>query len=455
MNATDETMHPVSYYIRTFGCQMNVADSVDYARILEGLGCVRAESEESGDILVVNTCSVRAKAEERAVSYLGRVIQQRTETKGPGIQTGHRGIAFVGCMATVRGQEILKRFPEVRTIIPARELDTFKERILRAWPELKESSGPDTYPLLRPEEKFERFLPIIRGCINHCTYCIVPSARGDWLVSKPPDEIFDEVEKLLDSGVKSITFLGQNVCAYGLEIKNSTQSGFDFADLLSGIRDRFSDRDVWFKFLTSHPRDVTEYLIDVIASHECFSRHFHLPIQAGDDAVLERMGRGYKSSEYIETIGMIRRKIPEMRLSTDLIVGFPGEDEDAFEHTLDVVRKLRFDQAFTFLYSSRSGTPAEKWADPVPQDVKKQRLQILIGIQNQIALENASSKIGEERTVLIEGPSMRSSEDGMVAGRTREEEVVVLPGTSDDYGRRLNVRLIDAKLRSFIGERTD
>jgi tRNA-2-methylthio-N6-dimethylallyladenosine synthase len=356
-------------------------------------------------------------------------------------------------MATVRGDEIRSRFPDVKTVIPARELETFEQRILESWPELADSTRIESYPLLRAEEKFERFLPIIRGCINHCTYCIVPSARGDRLESKPRNAILNEIDTLLNSGVRSITFLGQNVCAYGSEVDDPELSGYGFAELLADIRDRFCDRDVWFKFLTSHPRDVNEKLIDVIASSECFSRHFHLPIQAGDDGVLKRMARGYTSSQYREMIAMIRGKIPQMRLSTDLIVGFPGEDECEFEHTMDIVRKIRFDQAFTFMYSPRAGTPAEKWADPVPLDVKKQRLQKLIEVQNAITLENARSHVGEERLVLIEGPSSTSSDQGMVAGRTREEEVVVLPGSEADYGNKVRVKLNDAKLRSFRGER--
>ncbi len=444
-----------SYFIRTFGCQMNVADSLQYARVLEDLGCIRAESDESSDILVVNTCSVRAKAEEKAISYLGSVIRERALHRRESNAPARGGIVFVGCMATVRGNEILRRFREVAAVVPARELESFEDRITSLWPELIASAvDVRTSPLLRPEERFERFLPIIRGCINKCTYCIVPYARGDRLESVQQSRIFSEVESLIAAGVKSVTFLGQNVCAYGSEMESG---GYGFAELLKDIRDRFGGADIWFKFLTSHPRDVSDDLIAVIASHPAFSRHFHLPVQAGDDGVLGRMGRGYTSAQYVGLIDRIRATIPDSRITTDIIVGFPGEDQSAFERTLQMIERIRFDAAFTFLYSSRSGTPAEKWADPIPVDEKKRRLGRLIELQNGISLERSRAKVGSETTVLVEGSAMRASSkaSGMVAGRTREEEVVLLGGGADDYGRRIGVRFVEANLRSFTAERID
>ncbi len=457
---------PITYFIRTFGCQMNVADSLMYSNVLENLGCLRSESEELSDILVINTCSVRAKAEEKAISYLGAVMRKRAEFRErAGISSGS-GIAFVGCMATVRGDEIKRRFPQVRLVLPARELNTFEDRILASWPELARSVSLDkTVPLPRPEERFERFVPIVRGCANRCTYCIVPAARGDTIRSKSPDEIFREIESLTLSGIRSITFLGQNVCAYGRDIESKPDDipmewsdispGYGFFKLLADVRDRFGGRGIWFKFLTSHPRDVTNELIDVVASHPSFSRGFHFPLQAGDDEVLRRMARGYTSTQYRDLISRVREKIPDMRLTTDLIVGFPGEDEAAFERTLEMVRDIGFDAAFTFLYSSRAGTPAEKWADPVPREEKKRRLQMLIDLQNNITLERARAHVGQERVVLIEGPATGRSAKGsnFISGRTREGEVVLLPGDPDDCGRMVKVRLTRANLRSFTAER--
>jgi len=456
----------LTFFIRTFGCQMNVADSLAYARVLENLGCTPAESEESADILVVNTCSVRAKAEERAISYIGAVSRRRAEFSGDTVSADDRGIAFVGCMATVRGEEIKQRFSEVRVIVSAREIDSFEDRILAAWPTLSASvRSTDTTAILRSVEQFERFLPVVRGCINHCTYCIVPAARGDWIESLPPSGIIEEVDNLIRSGVKAITFLGQNVLSYGSEIDHSSadvppgwesvRPDYGFADLFADIRDRFAESGVWFKFLTSHPRDVKDRFIDIIANDPSFSRHFHLPLQAGDDDVLKRMGRGYTSAEYLSLIANLRSQIPDLRLTTDIIVGFPGEDEDAFERTMEMLRQIRFDAAFTFLYSPRAGTPAEKWADPVPRNVKSERLQQLIALQNNIALENASAKVGQTRRVLIEGPAMKPDDRGrsMVAGITREEEVVVLEGDASDYGTFVDAELIGAGLRSFTGER--
>lgn len=440
---------------------MNVADSLAYARILENLGCVRAESADDCDILIINTCSVRAKAEEKAISYVGRVTQESNRKDNPaGL------IAFVGCMATVRGEEIRKRFPDVKIVLPARELDDFENRIIAFIPELVVNIEKTiSEPILHHEEKFERFVPIIRGCINACSYCIVPAARGSELVSRPPGDIFREVETLIDTGVLSITFLGQNVCAYGHEIQSivgnppagweNFPKGYGFVELLSDIREKFAGENIWFKFLTSHPKDVSDGLIDVVGSHRSFSRHFHLPLQAGDDEVLKRMARGYSSGFYTDLIGRIRKQLPDMRLSTDLIVGFPGEDERAFENTLDMVKNIGFDSAFTFLYSPRKGTPAEKWEDPVPLTEKKARLQALIEIQNRIALGRAESHVGEEREVLVQDFATGSKwhPESMVAGHTREEEMAILEGTRDDFGSRIEVKLISANLRSFEGKR--
>ncbi|MFH1675482.1 MAG: MiaB/RimO family radical SAM methylthiotransferase, partial [bacterium] len=354
----------------------------------------------------------------------------------------------------------------VKIVLPARELDDFENRMIAAMPGLVgDFEKSFTEPILRHEEKFERFVPIIRGCINACSYCIVPTARGSELISRPPDEIFREVKTLIDAGVMSITFLGQNVCAYGHEIRSIANDpppgwenfpkGYGFVELLSDIRERFGGENIWFKFLTSHPKDVSDGLIDVVGSHTSFSRHFHLPLQAGDDEILQRMARGYLSGYYEDLIGRIRKKLPDMRLSTDLIVGFPGEDEHAFENTLEMVKKIGFDSAFTFLYSPRKGTPAEKWEDPVPLAEKKTRLQTLIELQNRIALERAQSHVGENRTVLAEdfATGSKSRSDRMVTGHTREEEMVILEGTHDDFGSRIEVKLIDANLRSFRGER--
>ncbi|MCX6647410.1 MAG: radical SAM protein, partial [bacterium] len=267
-----------------------------------------------------------------------------------------------------------------------------------------------------------------------------------------------EIKILIASGIKSITLLGQNVCAYGTDSPpdwSDLAPDYGIANLLTDIRDRFGDSGVWFKFLTSHPKDADINLIKVVASHDSFSKHFHLPLQAGNDEVLRRMARGYTSEKYLNLIELIRKIIPDARITTDLIVGFPGEDEQAFEDTLEMVRVIRFDSGFTFLYSPRSKTPAEKWADPVPNDVKKQRLQELIKLQNQITLENSVIKIGEERAVLIEGlaASKPDRSPNTLAGRTRDEEVVVVEGSEKDIVEFVRVKLISANLRSFTGEK--
>jgi tRNA-2-methylthio-N6-dimethylallyladenosine synthase len=453
LNKNVETTSP-TYFIRTFGCQMNVADSLEYSRVLEGLGCVRSEDEMSADIVIINTCTIREKADEKAISYIGNIVKKRHSLAEASGYPLRGGVALVGCMASIRGDEVSKRFSDVKLVIPSSEMEHFESRIMETWPELVGSDAAiQTEPVLRPEEKYGRFINIVRGCANRCTYCIVPTSRGGELISRPREIIFREIQNVLNAGVRSITFLGQNVSAYGQE----NTDGYGLPELLSDVRDEFAADGIWFKFLTSHPSDVSDELIDVLNTHDSFSHWIHLPVQAGDNEILQRMDRGYTREYYMDLVGRIRDKLPYTRLSTDLIVGFPGEDEPAFMNTLDLVENVEFDAAFTFLYSTRRNTPASKWADPVPREEKKRRFDILVETQNRIAMDRAQSHVGRELTVLVEGEANSSGRNGslMMASRSREEQMVVLPGVESDFGQMVRCRITEAKLRSFRAERID
>lgn len=441
-----------TYFIRTFGCQMNVADSLEYARVLEGLGCVRTDDESSADLIVINTCTIREKADEKAISYVGNVVKQRRSLAEASGYPLRGGIALVGCMATIRGDEVQHKWHDVKLVLPSSEQDQFESRVMETWPELVGSNAViQTEPVLRPEEKFGRFINIVRGCANRCTYCIVPTSRGGELISRTKDTIFQEVENVINAGVKSVTFLGQNVSAYGDDI----DSDYNLAKLLTNVSKEFENTGVWFKFLTSHPANVTDELIDTVASHPSLSKWIHMPVQAGDDEVLKRMDRGYTSAYYIELVDKMRDKIPDLRLTTDLIVGFPGESESAFENTIKLVEAVQFDSAFTFLYSVRRNTPASKWEDPVSKAEKKNRFDRLVELQNEISIGKAREQEGKIVDILVE--SEASSQDGNgilnVAGRTREEQMVILPGNETDFGKIVKCRITEGKMRILRAER--
>ncbi len=429
---------PLSYYIKTFGCQMNVADSREYRIAMESRGMVPADDAFTADMLIVNTCSVRAKAEDKLVSYLG-AAQAALETN-PGLRVG-----LVGCTATLMGDELKRRFPVIRFTLPATEIDTFSESLMEHVPGLSVFS-PGTQSRIPDRERFERFVTVMRGCEMFCTYCVVPHARGR-VRSLPLNEIRRRCDEAVSQGCRVLTLLGQNVMAYGRNPVDESDTPSSFEALLKDIAQRYPE--TWIKFLTSHPRDVTTGLVDFIASSSNVSRHFHLPVQSGDDRVLKDMNRGYESSDYRALIGYIREKMPESRLSTDIIAGFPTEDDRAFENTLSLVRDIRFDQMFTFQYSPREGTAAFKWEDPVPFDTKRERLYRLIEIQNDIARRRNESLAGKRMRAIIYGTADRES--GGLMAVTRESHIIVIPSEEFQPGDRVDVEITRGLMRTLEG----
>lgn len=440
------------YYIKTYGCQMNERDSEIMAGQLELMGYQPGSGEEDADLIIVNTCAVRGSAEEHALGLIGALKRRRDEN--PRVK-----IAVAGCMtqepATVAwikryaphvdlvfGTHNLHRLPELLDEAADRD-----ETVIDIW----ESAGEVVEHLpSRRASGARAYVNIIYGCDKFCTFCIVPFTRGKER-SREPAAIVEEVRALGQEGFEDITVLGQNVNSYGHDLVPPV----DLADLLKQLE--AIDGVRWLRFMTSHPRDFSQNLIDTIAASRKISRHVHLPVQSGSDRILKRMNRKYTRDQYVDLVGRIRSAIPDVSLTTDVIVGFPGETEDDFAQTLDLVREMRYDAAFTFLYSAKAGTPAARWEgrEPVPDPVKKDRLNRLMALQYDISLKANQALIGRTELVLVEGASRKDPD--VWAARSHTNKVVLVPrqpGGDDWTNRFVPVRITAAKTFYLTAEPT-
>lgn len=431
------------YYILTYGCQMNVRDSEIIAGLLEGMGCSAADSVEAAGIILFNTCSVRHSAENKVYGKLGEIMalkRKKPETL----------IAFGGCMA---------QLPEVRQRLKKSGVDVvFGTHNIHELPYLIATASARKQPVYQVWEQegmvveampsqrrpgLSAYINIMYGCNNFCSYCIVPFTRGRER-SRQPEDIVHEMKEIASQGYREVTLLGQNVNSYG----RGLEKDIDFADLLKmassveGI-----DR---IRFTTSHPKDMSDKLIDAVADLPKVCEHIHVPLQAGSNEVLRRMNRHYTREHYLELTQKIRRRIPGVAITGDLIVGFPGESEEDFLDTLDMVKKVRFEAAFTFMYSPRSGTRAASWKEQLGLEEKKERLQRLNQVQYQIATEINQSMQGSIKEVMVEGPSKTNPEK--LTSRTRTNHIVIISGPKDLIGQLINVRITEARIFSLFGE---
>jgi tRNA-2-methylthio-N6-dimethylallyladenosine synthase len=430
------------YFIKTYGCQMNERDSEIMAGQLDMLGYQPALTDRDADLIVINTCAVRGSAEEHAFGYIGQLRQLKD--KNPSLT-----LAVAGCMAQEPGTIawLTKHAPQVDLVFGTHNLHQLPELLEKAQDsdemviDVWKSAG-DVVEHLPSHRKdgVKAFVNIIYGCDKFCTYCIVPFTRGKER-SREIEPIVDEVKALALEGFQDITVLGQNVNSYGHDLEPKR----DLADLLVELERIDGVR--WLRYTTSHPRDFSQHLIDVIGASNKITHHVHLPVQAGSNPILKRMNRKYTKESYLDLIDRVKEKIPDASLTTDIIVGFPGETEADFEETLDLVRRVRYDAAFTFIYSPREKTPAARWEgrDPVPNPVKKDRLNRLMELQYQISWEANQALIGKEELVLVEGVSKKN--DRVWACRTHANKVVLIdrdPG-QDLLDRFVPVRITGAK----------
>jgi tRNA-2-methylthio-N6-dimethylallyladenosine synthase len=433
------------YHITTFGCQMNVHDSEVLAGMLDKMGYTRASAPQDADLILLNTCCVRENAENRLYGNIGNL--KALKEQNPDCIIG-----VCGCMVqqpTVV-EKIQKSYPHVDLIFGTHNLhelpklvekiETERSQLYEVWN--SEGEIHEGLPMRR-DDPFKAWVTIMYGCNNFCSYCIVPYVRGRER-SRKPDDILAEIQALINSGVKEITLLGQNVNSYGRDFQDQN---LNFAKLLEKIAAQGIER---IRFQTSHPKDLSDELIQVMAEHKNICRHLHLPLQSGSSRILKLMNRNYTKESYLALTEKIK-KIPGLALTTDIIVGFPGETEEDFRDTLDLVEKVRYDGAFTFIYSPRVGTPAAKIEDPIPEKDKKERLTRLIAIQNQISLEKNREYIGSLSEVLAEGVSEKNPD--FWSGRNTQNKLIHFkPANKIKPGDLAVVRINSAQTFTLEGE---
>ncbi len=403
------------YCLITYGCQMNSSDSERYAGQLEELGYTMTEDAELADVILMNTCCVRETAEDKVLGKIG-------EFKHLKARNNDLIIAVTGCMAQEWQERLFKRAPHLDLVIGTHNIhkliDLIKEREEKRGHALAtDMDGNVFYDI--PTRRFQKFfawVPIMNGCNKFCTYCIVPYVRGRE-VSRPLEEIVEEVRNLADEGYKEITLLGQNVNSYGLDFKDGT----DFSALLYAVEEIDGIERV--RYMTSHPKDMTFAMVDAIAQCSKVVTHLHLPVQSGSTELLKKMNRGYSAEHYLELIEYVREKIPDVALTTDLIVGCPGETEGMFQDTLELLKTVRYDMAYTFIYSPRTGTPAATMGNQVPQEVKSDRLRRLMAMQNEISLACNKEMEGRDYEVIVEGPT--KNDENHWFGRTSGNKMII------------------------------
>lgn len=434
----------LTFHVTTFGCQMNARDSEKLVGILERIGYVETETEEA-DFVIYNTCTVRENANNKVYGRLGALCNYKK--KNP-----YMLIGLCGCMMQEPAvvEKLKESYRFVDLIFGTHNIYKFAELIVTAL-----ESGSMTIDIWKDTEQIVEDLPVERkyafksgvnimfGCNNFCSYCIVPYVRGRER-SREPKEIIREIENLVADGVVEVMLLGQNVNSYGKNLEEP----MTFAELLAEIEKIEGLERI--RFMTSHPKDLSDELIEVMKHSRKICRHLHLPLQSGSSRILAAMNRRYDKEHYLALVEKLRAAVPDIALTTDIIVGFPGETEEDFEETLDVVRKVRYDSAFTFIYSKRTGTPAASREDQVPEEIIKERFDRLLAEVQQIAAEKAGKLTGQVQPVLIE--EINAQDDRLVTGRLSNNSVVHLPGTAELIGKIVDVRLKECRGFYYLGE---
>ena len=432
------------YYIRTYGCQANVRDGETIAGMMEVMGFADTENPEDADVLIFNTCAVRRAAEEHVLGEIGKL-------KGLKKENPDRVFCVCGCMAQEASvvQKILKSYPQVDLIFGTHNLYRLPDLLSRVMKEKKKSvevfseQGRVVENLpVRRNQSVKGFIDIMYGCNKFCTYCIVPYTRGKER-SRRVGDILKEVQQLKDNGGHEAMLLGQNVNAFGKDL--GMEDGF--TDLLIKVAETGIDR---IRFYSASPRDYSESTIQAMLDYPSIMPALHLPVQSGSDTVLRRMARGYTIEEYKEVYDRLKARIPDITFSTDLIVGFPGETEEEFQETLDLVDYCKFDNAYSFMYSPREGTPAARMENQIPEEVKKERLQRLNEHITHWARYNNEKYQDRIVEVLCEGKSKK--DDTVYSGYSRENKLVNFTSSEDPTGKIVRVRITDVKSFSLFGE---
>lgn len=438
---------PPLAYVHSFGCQQNVNDGEKIRGVLMDVGFGLCENVEQADLILFNTCAVREHAEQRIFGNVGAL--KKLKEKNPRLVIG-----VCGCMAQQKHivDKLRKSYPYVDLVFGVDGIDRLPamlaERFRRGKRYLEDphsrNAVVEELPIRR-DSGFRAWLPIMYGCDNFCTYCIVPYVRGRER-SREPGDILAEFKQLIEQGYKEITLLGQNVNSYGKGLANP----IDFADLLNLLCEVPGDYQI--RFMTSHPKDASHKLIDTIAAQPHLCKHIHLPVQSGSDRLLHQMNRHYTAQQYRELIDYAREKIPGVTFSSDIIVGFPGETEEDFQKTLELVEDVGYMQLFTFIYSKREGTPAAKMEDPITRAEKTERMDRLLRTQERVAFAAIAQLVGQTVRVLVEGSGRL---EGTLNGRLDNNLVVEFAGSEDLIGQYAQVRLTGSRAALLLGERCE
>ena len=431
------------YYLRTYGCQMNELDSEVMRGQLEKRGLLRTEEEAEADLLLFNTCSIRDLAERKVMGKIGQLSSKKRKGSIIGI---------TGCMANAKKEGLFRKLPAVDFVLGTNnlhDLNTVLDEVLETGrPQVRTDDRFEfelDYVNAKRENPLSAFVSIIRGCSKFCTYCVVPYTRGEE-VSRTPESIEEEVKKLVAEGYKEITLLGQNVNSYG---KDRPEWGCLFHDLLYRL-DKI-DGLKRIRFMTSHPVDITKELMQAIRDLPSLCEFVHFPIQAGSNRILKKMHRQYTKEQYFEKVALLRQMVPNVSLGTDIIVGFPSETDLEFEETCQVMRELKYSVAFLFAYSQRQGTPAMRWKDDIPEEIKQQRLQTLLKIHEENCALERQNMVGQTYEVLVE--SVNKKDPKYLQARTRCWKNVLFEGPQHLIGTLQNVSIHSFMHQTLIGER--
>lgn len=439
-------------YIKTFGCQQNEADSERIYGMAEAMGYKKTDDPALADMILVNTCAVREHAELKALSITGGF--KKYKEARPELILG-----ICGCMVAQehRKNDIKTKYPYIDILLGATLIHRFPEILYVTlknggrsfWIDNEVSVIAEELPIKRLENSASAWVSVMYGCNNFCTYCIVPYVRGRER-SREHGVILNEIKQLLSEGVREITLLGQNVNSYGKDIEGE----YDFSELLTAICEL--DGECVLHFMTSHPKDASKKLIDVMANNPVrknkigIACQLHLPLQAGNDRVLAAMNRHYIYDEYMALIDYAKEKMPDISLTTDIIVGFPSETDDEFEDTLKALKRVKYDNIFSFIYSKRKGTPAAEMKDQVDDAVKQERMCRLLDVQNEISREKNEQLVGSVVRVLVEGIS--KTDENKLTGRTEQNKIVHFEGDSSLKGSYVELKIIAAEAHSMLGE---
>ena len=434
--------------VKTYGCQQNEADSERIAGMLREMGYTICNDDDLADVIIINTCAVREHAELKALSKTGQF--KHLKSKKPTLLIG-----IGGCMVSQehRKDDIKNKYPYVDFLFGTSMLYRLPEimfkklKLKKRQFYLDESDGniAEGLPVYRMND-FKAWVSIMYGCNNFCTYCIVPYVRGRER-SRKPEDIIAEIKGLVSEGYREITLLGQNVNSYGKDL----DIGMDFSDLLDSICKIEGDFTV--RFMTSHPKDASFKLIDTIANNPKIARQFHLPLQSGSDRILKAMNRHYDTEKYLRTVDYLRKRVPDVTISSDIIVGFPGETDEDFEGTLQMLRRVQFDMTYSFIYSPRKDTPAAAMECQIPDSIKGERMNRLLETQNAIALEKNKPLEGKIIKVLCYGPSKNN--ENVYSGRSEGNKIVLFDGNESDIGKFIELKITRAETFALYGEKVN